>query len=64
MTSSYDIIENTNRTFTVVYGRAIISTHNSPEAAERAIAKYIKRQQRRKAEDSISYNTTLTIDKC
>lgn len=43
MDSQYHIIENPNRTFTVVYGRAIISTHNSREAVERTIARLTKR---------------------
>lgn len=43
MTSQYHIIENPNRTFTIVYGRAVISTHNSREAAQRVIDRLVKR---------------------
>ena len=51
----YHIIENPNRTFTVVSGieeRVFISNHNSQEAAERAIIRLINKQRLRER-DSI-----------
>ena len=53
--SSYHIIDNPNGTFTVVSGveeRVIISTHNSREAAQRAIIRLVNRRRFRER-DSI-----------
>lgn len=47
MKSVFHIIENHDRTFTVMYGRAITSTHRSREAAQREILKRKKRLARK-----------------